>query len=126
MIRHLVIFARAPQPGKVKRRMARDIGTLAAARFYRATLTQQLDRLSRATPWRVWLFITPDNALGHPAWRFSGKDLRLRPQGHGDLGQRMARPFRCLPPGPVVLVGSDIPAMRSLAHRPGLSPARPA
>src|SRR4030095_9320557 len=30
----------------------------------------------------------------------------------GDLGQRMKRPFRLLPPGPVVLVGSDIPAMQ--------------
>ena len=113
MIRHLVIFARAPQPGRVKRRMARDIGALAAARFYHATLVRQLDRMSRGTPWRVWLFVTPDNALGHPAWRLPGRDLRLRPQGHGDLGQRMSRPFHSLPPGPVVLVGSDIPAMRT-------------
>ncbi|MGQ0675333.1 MAG: TIGR04282 family arsenosugar biosynthesis glycosyltransferase [Rhodospirillales bacterium] len=30
-------------------------------------------------------------------------------QGLGDLGQRMARPFRRLPRGPVVLVGSDVP-----------------
>ena len=37
---------------------------------------------------------------------------RLRGQGQGDLGQRMKLPFRVLPPGPVVLVGSDIPAMR--------------
>ena len=34
------------------------------------------------------------------------------PQGRGDLGARMARPFRHLPPGPVVIVGSDIPEVR--------------
>ena len=32
---------------------------------------------------------------------------RLR--GGGDLGRRMAAPMRRLPPGPVVIVGSDIP-----------------
>jgi glycosyltransferase A (GT-A) superfamily protein (DUF2064 family) len=36
----------------------------------------------------------------------------VRPQGRGDLGRRMLLPFRTLPSGPVVLVGSDIPAMR--------------
>jgi glycosyltransferase A (GT-A) superfamily protein (DUF2064 family) len=33
-------------------------------------------------------------------------------QGPGDLGTRMARPFAALPPGPVVIVGSDIPDLR--------------
>ena len=112
MIRHLVIFARTPQPGRVKRRLARDIGTLPAARFYRATLTGQLRRMTRRARWQVWLFVTPDRELHHPAWRPAGVRLSVQPQGPGDLGQRMLKPFRTLPPGPVVLVGSDIPAMR--------------
>ena len=112
MIRHLVIFARAPQPGRVKRRMARDVGALAAARFYRATLTGQLRRMTRGARWQVWLFVTPDTELCHPAWRLAGVRLNVRPQGPGDLGQRMLKPFKTLPPGPVVLVGSDIPAMQ--------------
>jgi glycosyltransferase A (GT-A) superfamily protein (DUF2064 family) len=33
-------------------------------------------------------------------------------QGRGDLGQRMARVFRDLPRGPVVLIGGDIPGVR--------------
>jgi rSAM/selenodomain-associated transferase 1 len=112
MIRHLVIFARAPQPGRVKRRMARDIGALAAARFYRATLAGQLRQMTGSARWQVWLFVTPDTELRHPAWRRAGMRLSVRPQGTGDLGQRMRKPFKTLPPGPVVLVGSDIPAMR--------------
>lgn len=112
MTRHLVIFARAPQFGRVKRRLARDIGAAEAMRFYRATLDRQIGVLSRDPRWTVWLFVTPDNELRHAAWRGAVPPKRVRPQGHGDLGQRMLLPFRTLPPGPVVLVGSDIPAMR--------------
>lgn len=32
-------------------------------------------------------------------------------QGQGDLGHRMGRLFRDLPPGPVVIVGADIPGI---------------
>ena len=32
-------------------------------------------------------------------------------QGTGDLGQRMARPFKRLPPGPLVMIGADIPGI---------------
>lgn len=108
MKRHLVIFARAPQFGRVKRRLAAAIGPLAALRFYRRTLDRQIRRLSRDSRWTVWLFITPDSVLDHPAWQ----GANVHGQGRGDLGRRMKRPFHLLPPGPVVLVGSDIPAMR--------------
>jgi len=112
MTRHLVIFARAPELGRVKRRLATGIGATAAAQFYRATLTAEIRRLANDRGWTTWLFVTPDDALGHPVWRSAGPRPRLCPQGRGDLGQRMTRPFRILPPGPVVLVGSDIPALR--------------
>lgn len=118
MKRHLVIFARAPQFGRVKRRLARDIGTAAATRFYRAALRRQIETMSRDPRWTVWLFVTPDTEVRHPAWRGAVPSQRVRPQGRGDLGQRMLRPFQTLPPGPVVLVGSDIPGMRPshIAH----------
>jgi uncharacterized protein len=112
MTRHLVILARAPQFGRVKKRLARDIGMQAATHFYRATLLGQIGRMSRDPRWTVWLFVTPDNETGHPAWRSSVPSWRVRPQGRGDLGRRMLVPFETLPPGPVVLVGSDIPGMR--------------
>lgn len=103
MKRHLVIFARVPQFGRVKRRLAAAIGPAAAIRFYRQTLDRQIRTLSRDRRWTVWLFVTPDPAR---------RRANVHGQGRGDLGQRMKRPFRLLPPGPVVLVGSDIPAMR--------------
>ncbi len=108
---HLVVFARAPRLGAVKRRLAADIGDVAAWQFYRRTLARVLRRIAPDPRWRSWLSVTPDRfARASGIWRFSGSRLpRLIPQGAGDLGQRMARPLADLPPGPVVIVGCDIP-----------------
>lgn len=110
MSRQVVIFARAPQRGQVKRRLARDVGPAAALAFHRRTLEALIRRLERDGRWQVWLCATPERSLGHPAFR-GVAPARRRPQGQGDLGRRMLRPFRDLPPGPLVLVGSDIPAL---------------
>lgn len=117
MKRHLVIFARTPQAGRVKRRLAKEIGGMEAFRLYRRILDAQIRRMARDPRWTVWLFITPDTTLAHRAWHLVPLPHR-KPQRQGDLGRRMKLPFETLPPGPVVLVGSDIPAMRThhIAH----------
>jgi rSAM/selenodomain-associated transferase 1 len=105
--RHLVIFAKAPRLGQVKRRLAAGIGASAALRFYRENTARLLRRVARDKRWRCWLAITPDRAAhGSRYWR---SDCERLPQGRGDLGGRMARPFAILPPGSVVIIGSDIP-----------------
>lgn len=109
LARHLVLFARAPMRGAVKRRLAADIGKDAALAFYRRTLHDVLWRLGRDPRWTTWLCVTPDRAAAQPGLWPPVPDVRLISQGWGDLGARMARPLDQLPPGPVVLVGSDIP-----------------
>lgn len=111
MIHHLVIFAKAPGLGRAKRRLGREIGALEAARFYRRTLERTIAACGRNRRWKTWLWITPDKETDHPAWNASSRRLARVGQGSGDLGARMARPFRMLPPGPVVLIGSDIPTV---------------
>jgi len=101
-------MARAPRLGAVKRRLARDVGALAAWRFYRHTLAAQLRRLGRDRRWQCWLAVTPDRAI-HAPWP---PGWCIVPQGRGDLGARMGRVMRDLPPGPVVMVGSDSPDLR--------------
>ncbi len=102
MRRHLVIFARAPRLGAVKRRLARDIGALAAWRFYSTTLDRMLRRLARDRRWECSLAVT-----GGPArWPVHVRQVK---QGRGDLGARMDRAIRTQPPGPVVIIGTDIP-----------------
>jgi rSAM/selenodomain-associated transferase 1 len=108
--RHLVIFAKEPRLGAVKRRLAAGIGALPALRFYRATTACLLRRLGRDRRWRCVLFVTPDRAASGPARWAAG--VTRTGQGRGDLGQRMARALAGLPPGPAVIVGSDIPAIR--------------
>jgi glycosyltransferase A (GT-A) superfamily protein (DUF2064 family) len=80
-MKHLVIFARAPQLGRVKRRLADGIGAMAATRFYRAILADEISRLANDRRWTTWLFVTPDDALGHPVWRSAGPRPRLYPRG---------------------------------------------
>src|SRR5260370_49225 len=86
--------------------------------FYRAILAAEIRRLANDRRWTAWLFVTPDGSLTHPAWCGLVRRSRRRPQGAGDLGQRMKLPFQVLPAGPVVLVGSDIPALHAghVAH----------
>ena len=107
--RHLVVMVKAPRLGAVKTRLARDIGTVEAWRFYRRTVERTLRRLGDDPRWRLWVQITPDcRGVFPPVWL---KGRRVLLQGSGDLGQRMMKPFHGLPPGPVVLIGSDIPAV---------------
>lgn len=103
MIRHLVVFARAPALGRVKTRLAAGIGASAALGFYRRTLAGLLRRVGRDARWTTTLAVTPDNAGNWPM------RLPCRGQGGGDLGARMGRVFRTWPPGPVVIIGADIP-----------------
>jgi uncharacterized protein len=93
--------------GRVKRRLAAEIGPLAALRFQRAATARLLRHVARDRRWQSWLALTPDRAVAGP--RFWRVPCRRIAQGQGDLGARMARPFSRLPPGAVVVIGSDIP-----------------
>jgi uncharacterized protein len=107
--RHVVVFAKAPRLGTVKRRLAAGIGAVAALRFHRANTDALLRRLGGDPRWRCWLALTPDRfAQGARFWRHPVRRLR---QGGGDLGARMERPLFALPPGPVLIVGTDIPGI---------------
>jgi uncharacterized protein len=102
----LILFARAPRLGQVKRRLAAGIGEVPALRFYRNQLAQLLRRFSRLRGWDKVIALTPDRAfLRHPpGWRVLG-------QGEGALGPRMHNAFRRFPRRRVTLVGADTPAL---------------
>jgi len=109
--RHLVLFTRAPRLGQVKRRLARTIGPLLALHFHRGTTAALLKKLNLDPRFSLWLAVTPDGAGGiERAWP-EATHTHVIPQRVSDLGQRMGRIFRELPPGPVVLIGTDIPEL---------------
>ncbi|MBT5416008.1 MAG: glycosyltransferase [Rhodospirillaceae bacterium] len=111
--RNLIIFAKAPRYGAVKRRLAAGIGDAAALRFYRETMGDLIRRVGRDPRWRTTLWVTPDGLAGRG--RFWPWHMARCPQGQGDLGVRMLRALDGSGPGPALLVGSDIPGVEA-AH----------
>jgi uncharacterized protein len=107
--RHVIVFARAPTLGSGKRRLAREVGDIAALRFERLMLARLLRRLGRDRRWRLQVAVTPDRACFRP--RLWPRGVPIAGQGRGDLGRRMRRALAACPPGPAVLVGTDIPAL---------------
>ncbi|MGR3802757.1 TIGR04282 family arsenosugar biosynthesis glycosyltransferase [Marinibacterium profundimaris] len=100
-------MVKLPRPGRVKTRLARDIGRVPATWWFRHQVARLLRRL-RDPRWDIVLAVAPDaEGLRARAWP---ADLPRRAQGRGDLGARMARQLRAAP-GPVCLVGADIPGI---------------
>ncbi|MEM7530101.1 MAG: DUF2064 domain-containing protein [Pseudomonadota bacterium] len=102
----LIIFVKEPRPGRVKTRLARDVGAVAAALWYRRQCAALLRRLGQDRRWRTVLAVSPDTAVRSPCWP---PGLRRIRQGRGTLGARMARALSAASPGPVLLIGSDVP-----------------
>jgi len=104
----LAIMAKAPAMGRVKTRLAKDVGLVEATRFYRVALARLIRRLSADPRWQTVVAASPDTqALPNQTW-LQNADAVV-PQGEGDLGARMQRVFDTAPKGPVVIIGSDIP-----------------
>ncbi len=100
----VIVFARAPRLGMVKRRLARVVGDRAALGFHRAMLIALLRGLAADRRFRTVLAMTPDRArFAVPA------RVRRIGQGSGDLGRRMDRTFRRFRRGRAAIVGADIP-----------------
>lgn len=111
----VLIFVRAPERGRVKTRLAADVGDEAALRIYETLALQTIDAArglgDEAT---VRVCYTPAGA-GKAVRGWLGEDgLDYRPQGEGGLGERMQSAFRdAFDDGAerVVIVGSDLPEM---------------
>jgi rSAM/selenodomain-associated transferase 1 len=113
-------MAKSPRMGAVKKRLAASLGPVAACRVYRSCLAHTLRRLGEDPLWRALLAVTPDSDVTACLWfgMVPSRGIAAMPQGEGDLGARMQRLFAGLPPGPVVVVGGDIPGLRAthVAH----------
>jgi uncharacterized protein len=105
----LVVMAKQPVMGRVKSRLAAQVGGPEAVRFYRNCLRALVTRLGADPRWRTLLAIAPDTACGAPVWPRSVGRIA---QGRGDLGQRMQRLLEIPHAYRVVVVGTDIPAIR--------------
>lgn len=105
----LVVMAKEPVAGRAKTRLAREAGVAAATRFARHAAAALVQRVGRDRRWQTILAISPDAGLASRCWPPGVPRIA---QGRGDLGCRMQRLLLRLPPGPVVIVGTDIPDVR--------------
>lgn len=115
----LVVFVKEPRPGSVKTRLAAAIGDEDAAAVYRAMAEGVVAAtVPEAGDYeRLVFYDPPDAGERMRAWLPAG---RLRRQGAGDVGARMADAFaRCFARGAgrVAIVGSDAPGVGSAEAR---------
>ena len=113
-MKQLAIFAKYWEPGQVKTRLAAAIGHGEASRLYQAFLTTLLQRFAESAEQAVLVYTPPERRAEFAM--IAGEAWELRPQGEGDLGQRMARYFGAAfraGANRVVLIGSDSPHVPS-------------
>lgn len=112
MISTVVVFARAPEPGRVKTRLAAGVGEAAALALYRAFLDDTCALASGAAERAVLAAAGPAD---HPALAALAARHRMQlvAQEGADLGERMARALaRALEEAErVCIIGSDAPSL---------------
>ena len=106
----LVVMVKAPRIGRAKTRLARDIGYIEAWTFYRNVMCRILRPLACDKRWVTSMAVTPDDTLKQA--RIWPLNTRRLAQGSGNLGARMGRVMAMMPPGPVVIIGADIPKIQ--------------
>lgn len=107
----VIVFVKAPWPGTVKTRLARDIGNEAAALLYRHFVLDVLELTGDKGERERVICCDPPHA-----WRdireWLGPDYRYRPQSSGDLGDRMRDAFEAAFADGfdrALLLGTDLP-----------------
>lgn len=108
----LLVMLKEPRPGRVKTRLGQGIGMVPAAWWVRHQ-TARLLREVEDPRWHLALAVSPDRAgMASRVWP---AHLPRVAQGRGTLGDRMARLLLGARPGPVCIIGGDIPGVRA-AH----------
>lgn len=107
----LCLYMKVPAPGKVKTRLAADIGPNLALKLYRACVEDLIQKLSPTGEWDLEIHFSPAKGLNE-LQEWLGEEHSYRPQSEGNLGERMATTFaRAFERGyqQVIIIGSDLP-----------------
>jgi len=103
-----ILMYKAPELGRVKTRLAKSVGDSAALELYRWMGQRQLSEVP--AEWELETRFSPDSSESVMR-EWLGSRTLLRPQGGGDLGDRMMRAARsCLGNGveqKTIFLGAD-------------------
>jgi len=109
----LIVFAKAPIPGKVKTRLIPSIGANAAASLHEELAFHSLLKAIHSDVGLVELWCSP--STNHPFFNHCTEKfhLRLYEQTEGDLGRRMAYAFgqTFKRVSSAILIGTDCPSL---------------
>lgn len=115
LVQHLIIFARHPELGRVKTRLAADIGATAALAVYQQLLAHTCAVVAplavHKTVWLAETALPTDQAAAWPGFE-------QLPQPSGDLGEKMQTAFAhdlARDATQVVIIGTDCPGLTT-AH----------
>ena len=110
----LGVFAKAPVSGRVKTRLAQDIGPGAATAMYRR-LGRQIVSAAVGRGYRTIVWFTPPGSRDAVrAWLDGLGVAGFSPQAGGNLGTRLAHAFGrsfAAGDGAVVIIGTDAPGV---------------
>ncbi len=117
--RLVVAFAKAPRPGRVKTRLARELGDEAASDLYRRMGRRVLDQL-RGGRYRLQVAFDPPDAADEVSEWLGTHQVEYAPQPRGTLGDRMelavSQGFAVA--DRICIVGTDTPEVgRDLAEK---------
>jgi rSAM/selenodomain-associated transferase 1 len=110
----IVVFAKAPVPGRVKTRLSPPLSATDAARLHEAFV---LDTIAR---WRTSAELELHTDVDWDAWHALG--VTMRRQTAGDLGPRLLNAFHQLQ-RPALILGADSPNLPVAHHAPLLDSA---
>lgn len=109
----LIIFAKAPVPGKVKTRLQPAVSPNDAAKLQAFFIQQTLELVSSLHGVDVELWCTPDDS--HPVFQQCARDfsITLKQQQGKDLGERMASALQETLTNyqQVIVIGTDCPEL---------------
>ena len=109
----IIIFAKLPAAGKVKTRLAAEIGNNFAMTFYIKCADHIFDEVSQLKNHGIdcYLFYgTDDNISEIKKW--VNKNFVYTPQSDGDLGNKMSKAFQNVfahGKKKIIIIGTDIP-----------------
>jgi len=119
----IAILAKAPVPGSVKTRLIPTIGAHAAAVLQERLTERVVATALAANVGPVTLWCAPDSTHSAFLKLVTRSRITLRPQPEGDLGARMLAATAAAG-GPVLVVGTDCPALTDVHLRSAASALR--
>ncbi len=106
----LIVFLKYPEPGRVKTRLARDIGWKNASLIYSEIAQSVIGKASKSSKYETLIFFDPPEKKEDVRRWLKNTSLNLLPQEGNPIGERMLNAFErafSLGATSAVIIGTD-------------------